>query len=100
MTSLSWAGKLVLADVLVGQLAGDLEFDRDEVVAAQLPRPPGRDERSYGVEICVAAECLPCSGENSGSVVRLTDCPGFPEKNTNRERNADSNAARHSLLRQ
>jgi hypothetical protein len=43
-----WVGVLcrdfVLADVLVGQLAVDLELYRDEVVAANLSRTPGGDE--------------------------------------------------------
>src|SRR5262249_41294379 len=55
---------LVLADVLVRQLAIDLEFDRDEVLAADLPRPSGGGEALDAGDLLLAAERLACSREH------------------------------------
>jgi hypothetical protein len=52
---------LVLPDILIGQFDRDLEFDRDQVVAADLPGPSGRDEALYGGKPLFSQRFLACA---------------------------------------
>ena len=67
----------ILAQVLVGQLDEDLEFDRDEILAAHLARASGRREGLDGGQLLFAAERLPRRGEHRRRVLGLgRDGPG------------------------
>src|SRR5581483_9218968 len=73
------------ADVLVGELARDLEFDWDEVVAAELARPSGGDERRDRGEVLLASEGDARRGEHLSGVARLSAHSGVSHQHTGRE---------------
>src|SRR4029453_8044635 len=58
-------GNLVLANELIRQFAIDFEFDRNEVVAAELTRPAGRGERRYRRQALFTAQCFARGGDDS-----------------------------------
>src|SRR5439155_12518827 len=74
--------ELVLADVLVRQLAADFELDRHEVVAAELSAPAGGDEGLHSHQILVAAERLPRRSQHGLGVPSLAECPRIPDQDS------------------
>src|SRR5204862_3522927 len=58
---------LVGTHVFIGKLDVDLEFDRDQVVALHLTRPPGRDDRFGRRQALFPAERFACGTEDRRS---------------------------------
>ena len=71
-------GDFVFADVFVRQLDRDLELDRNQVLAADLPRAAGGDDGFHGRQFLIAAERLARGGEHD--VGRWIDCGGLGEE--------------------
>ena len=62
---------LVFPYVAIGQFAVQLEFDRNQVVPAKLPRSAVRHERPYPAEVFLAAQRRPRRRQHGARISRL-----------------------------